>query len=111
MKQLNVYINEKLVINKDTVKKYSKDNYELRIIDCLKNYLTGFLHYEFNEDYKIDIKGTSIYIHFIYKFPGNRELALKQISKNIIQKLKAEFGNDEFKDTPETTFDTIIINM
>ncbi len=110
MKQIETYINEKLVINKDTVKKYSKDNYEIRIMDCLKHYLTGFLHYDFNEDYKIDIKDTSIYIHFIYNLPSG-EFALKALSKSMIQKLKADFGDNEVEDTAEITDNKIIINM
>lgn len=88
-KEINKPVTEKLHLTKD-----NKDNngffpYEKSLIKVIKDYLTGFLHYKYDEDYELKLDDNKILIHFKYNFSSDD--AVYMIGEKLLEKIQQEY--------------------
>lgn len=88
-KEINKPVTEKLHLSKD-----NKDNngffpYEKSLIKVIKDYLTGFLHYIYDEDYEVKLDDNKILIHLKYNFSS--EDAVYMIGEKLLEKIQQEY--------------------
>jgi len=89
MKNINLYITEKLHLNKDIqIDKFDEQG----IYDIIVKFLTHDLHYDENEDYEVlTISKELIEIKYIYDLSS--ESTLRSIGNSLKIKLKDILGN------------------
>lgn len=105
MKKINNYIIEKLHIDKDTkVEKINKDDFS----EAIMNYITGKLHYEYDEDYNFKIINNVIKINFLYNMD---RFSFNNFVVGIVKNLEENFKDNIFTYSANYSPNQKIINI
>jgi len=84
MKKINLYLTEKFKISKDID---SSNNIKEDIKNVIKNYLEGFLHFKFKEDYLINAYSKAGWISIKINYPLSSEDTLNGIIDKLEEKI------------------------